>query len=634
MSWQIDRGIYDGVVRQSYERLLLAQPQLEFDGLWFKDQIYYIVCPELTPDTKSKEGMPLEIWFRMHQLMGPLTKIVSEAPAGAERIRSRTAEDLALLRDSSRTFPEIVLAINLALPREFPNFWLEDMGAGCSATFERALSDEEMSIFAAACRTAGSPRLGHTKVDPGADYRSEPFLHVYGPKIGDAGRDLYLTPSRRLSDKVPQKLRWLVEDDEDFWRDQRGRLLTTTTVEQPTEVLPQGWKVPGASCVVDPRAAPTNNIRNYLSIFRQVILVLPTVDLLEAKLQELRLSQRDLIDLVRLGRVSLLLPESIDRYPYAVLQPLAEEVPERLLASRRLAAATIVDTRSRFPLLYPPSGVEERYEILHGLAVVAAQMDNEEHRRFRAAAVRALAQSWERDSLAVHHSGAAVTAMLGMGAFCAELTRATLGEDRWFEFVTAAAGIEWAGALGASIAPVAATEPYTNVVASYYSRVRAEGVPSVQPEVHQVIKSVLVLNDDAPVVPFATAFAGADIDRFRDCVQSLARWNADPDQLEAATDRFNDNVRALERQPHKLAPMDILALAPTVAGIAGVVPGSMAIWITLGMWVMKNLMPFVGNSMAERSKVVGQIFDRTNALLTRSEPDAVLVARMRKQTKT
>jgi hypothetical protein len=292
-----------------------------------------------------------------------------------------------------------------------------------------------------------------------------------------------------------------------------------------------------------------------------------------------------------------------------------------------------VDTRRRFPLLYPPAGVEERHKILHGLTIVAAQLDDE-HRRFQTATVKALGKSWGMGELGVHHSGAAMTSMFGLGLFCSELMKATLEEDRWFEFVTAAAGIEWAGALGASIAPTATAEPYTNIVASYYSRVRADGVPSIQSEVHQIIQRVLVLNDDSPVVPFATAFSGADIDRFRDCVQDLARWNADVDQLETVVERFNDNVRALERKPHKLAPMDILAVAPTVASIAGVVPGTMAIWITLGMWVTKYLMPFVGNSLAERSKAISHIFDRTSGLLTRSDPNAVLVARLRKQAKT
>jgi hypothetical protein len=224
MSWQVDRQTWDGVVRQSYERLLLAQSQLEFDGLWFKDDRYYIVCPELTDDTESRDGMPLDTWFRMHEIIGPPTVIVRAHIADAERVCSRTAEDLALLRDSSRTFPEVVLAVNLALPREFPNFQLKDAGGTWSAVFERELSSDELSNFLEVCKSAGAPRLSNLEVNPEAGYRSEEFLHICGRKIGDAGTDLYLTPSRRMSTNVPQRLRWIVEDDEDFWRDWRERL--------------------------------------------------------------------------------------------------------------------------------------------------------------------------------------------------------------------------------------------------------------------------------------------------------------------------------------------------------------------------------------------------------------------------
>jgi hypothetical protein len=199
--------------------------------------------------------------------------------------------------------------------------------------------------------------------------------------------------------------------------------------------------------------------------------------------------------------------------------------------------------------------------------------------------------------------------------------------------VTAAAGVEWAGALGATVAPAADAEPYTDVVASYYSRVNGNGVPSIQPEVHRIIPRLLVLDDDAPVVPFATAFAGADIDRLRDCVGQMARWNADPDQLDVAVTRFNDSVRALERQRHKVTALDILAVAPTVASLTGIA-GSWATWLTLGLWVLKYLMPFAGSRMAEQSKIISRVFDRTNGVLTWSPPDAVLVARLRKQSKT
>lgn len=630
---RIDRTLSDGIVRQSYERFLLSQPQLEFGGLWFKDDVYYIVCRRSPTHEAGPDHGTIKDRFWMYEMMGsPPTEVVADVPVGADRVPCRSAEDLALLHGSSRTFPELVLALNLALPREFPNFRLEGSSLECTAILERELSDEESRAFIDACHAVGIKRIKQIRVDSDASRHSN-FIHVFGSKIGDAGDDLYLTPSRRLSPNVPQRLRWIVEDDEDFWRDRRKQLLATTEIEQPAEVLPTKWHVPEASCVLDPRAYPANNIRNYLSIFRQVLLVLPTVDQLDQKLNELRIGAKDLVELVRIGRVSLLLPESIDRYPYQILAPLAEDVPERLLASRRLAAATIVDTRKRLPFFYPASSVEERYQFLHELANTSLQAGDDELRRFRMALVKAVSDAWSMGELGVHHSGGAATSLLGIGQLCAGRVMAETGHDYWSEFVTAAAGVEWAGALGATIAPAPDAEPYTDLLAAYYSRVHAAGVPSIQPEVHRLVKRVLVLNDDAPVLQFATAFSGADIDRLRDCLQNMAKWNADQEELEIAVDGFNKSIMALERQQHKLAPMDILQLAPIVGGISGAIPGTISVWIGLGMWVAKNLVPFASNRLAAHSKTVSAIFDQVNGLLTRSPRDAVLVARMRKQAR-
>lgn len=92
MSCQIERAVYDGIVRQSHERLLLAQPQPNFDGLWFKNDSW-IARPEVPPDIKSKEEMRPLTGFQMQRPIGLSSVLVPMHSDGAERLLSRRAGD-------------------------------------------------------------------------------------------------------------------------------------------------------------------------------------------------------------------------------------------------------------------------------------------------------------------------------------------------------------------------------------------------------------------------------------------------------------------------------------------------------------------------------------------------------------
>lgn len=84
-------------VRHDYERLILSQPQIQFQGLWEKDQKYFILCPMLDSSTKTKEGDALIDWFNNScKVIGSPTQLVSFIPDDAIPVPIRTAEEVAL----------------------------------------------------------------------------------------------------------------------------------------------------------------------------------------------------------------------------------------------------------------------------------------------------------------------------------------------------------------------------------------------------------------------------------------------------------------------------------------------------------------------------------------------------------
>ena len=64
-------------------------------------------------------------------------------------------------------------------------------------------------------------------------------------------------------------------------------------------------------------------------------------------------------------------------------------------------------------------------------------------------------------------------------------------------------------------------EAASELVAAFYGGTSSESLPAVTPEVHRLIGDLLVIDDDSPVVDFARAFGGADIDRFRTACRGI-----------------------------------------------------------------------------------------------------------------
>lgn len=213
--------------------------------------------------------------------------------------------------------------------------------------------------------------------------------------------------------------------------------------------------------------------------------------------------------------------------------------------------------------------------------------------------------------------------------------------DLTLEFWSAGEGVEWASALGANLFPVA-TEGYSEEVASEMIAAllagRARGrVPTLGAEVHAVLDGILSLNNDIPVVPFASEFGSGDIQRLRGLVLRMAQWNQDPEYLRDAIERFNAEVRQVERRPELLRALKLEALLPAMATAALPATSPMMAAIKqygpLGVWMASAALLMVAEPLLPKSAALSSLLDFLNGVLARQSQEAVLVSRVKKQIK-
>ena len=226
---------------------------------------------------------------------------------------------------------------------------------------------------------------------------------------------------------------------------------------------------------------------------------------------------------------------------------------------------TICDNRRRIPLLYPPFGIDERAQILKTLVKESQRIEDIRISDFVLEMVRDLARIWSSAEAFVNFRGAMGTGAVGISSLAALLFKFSTGLDRMFEFMSTAPTVEWAGAVGANLIPIYTTDGYSdeatsNVLAGLYTGVPINWIPNYDSLVNRAAGNILSVGKDVPVVDFANAFRGGDIDRFRLLVKEMVKHNASQEEIDKAVLDFNKSVRAYEKRAERLNVWDIKGL--------------------------------------------------------------------------
>src|SRR5208282_1808697 len=88
------------------------------------------------------------------------------------------------------------------------------------------------------------------------------------------GGALELIASKRLPSGFGGAVKKALEEDEEFWVRERQTVLASD-VRKPAEFLPEAFCKNDSRCLVNAAVFPTKNLRTYLSLYRNVTIVMP-----------------------------------------------------------------------------------------------------------------------------------------------------------------------------------------------------------------------------------------------------------------------------------------------------------------------------------------------------------------------
>ena len=431
-----------------------------------------------------------------------------------------------------------------------------------------------------------------------------------------------LVTSKRLAASFGAAARVALEEDEDFWMRNRTKLFTGE-IGATDNLVPKAFKPDAGSCLVDASVFRPANLRTYLSLYNKILIVMPLDMAYANALEALRATEDEVVELASRGRVQFLMPQSIHRYPPRLVSRLTELDNKPVLLSRRLATLTVRDARRRIPLLYPPFGIADRRSMLEEFLAIANDAPTETAK----AVAFELGRIWCTAEEQIYFLGAMGTGLEGIGPLLAARIKAVTGSQVLLEMYRAAASVEWAAALGASVFPIQidtySDEAAVGICASIYSGVAIETAgPIGRSEI--VIESLLALDDDAPIIEVADVFSGHDTDRLRKLVYGAVRSSSTVEELQRLVNEINQRVKQFDRLVDHQTRADFLALAGALAGfIKGIPPLQ---YISLGTYILRQ----VFQNAQPNNTATKRVVDWLRAANAWTTSDVVLVSRLRR----
>lgn len=604
--------------RWSYERVQLLQPQIAVKGLWAYADWFYVVCSDLQPSTLALDGKPLEEWFNDDgKAIGSPTRLASTAPPGASLVPERTVEERLDLIGAPLTVRNIVSLLSLSIPNDFPPFDFKTQPPIATLYVPRALMPYEEAIF----RNALAPYLGLMKLEVLVDearfgqtpaFRWPSFLQG----------DIDLLPARRLPSSYSTRVKELIEADEDFWAVNRQHLLGA---DARHITLPGSFAVKTSRCLMDASAFVPRNLRTAIALYGQIQIAMPLASAYSSVLGGLQVNEAELVALVERGRVVFLLPQSIDRYPASLVQKLADIKGDAMMMSRSLAAYTVQERSRRIPLLHAPLSAGDRHRILAALVAVS----DPKYRSLSRALASEFGRIWTTSEDTLTFRGALGLPSNGIGQILATMIECLTGKDLRLELWSAAFGVEWASALGATLIPhdseAYSEQTLAEILAAAYSGVENRPVPTRLGDVEIAVRGILSVNSDAPVLDVAQAFTGDDVDRMRKLAYSVADQKSE--SISEAVEAFNKKVSHYEKDMSRLARFDLLSLVGAIAALPVAAQYPVAAGcIPLGAWITKYLLQNADVTL----DFGGQLAERLRAVNSFTSRDVVMVSRLRK----
>jgi hypothetical protein len=423
------------------------------------------------------------------------------------------------------------------------------------------------------------------------------------------GHALEIISAREMS-QFPSSIRRLVEKDEDEWRLQIDSWCTDHAAGESENISD------AASCLFFPDSGAELKLSELLTIYDEIKLVPPQNDL--DWLKHNQLSKDELKELIKLGRVQLIFPASIEKF--STLFDVIEAYPDAVVLSRALAGKVVTSGQKKDPLLYGPFTNFQRAELLSALSASSDQ--------FSQALVATYGRHFEGQKPALLSWGAMAYLGYGFGAHLGELLYTLSGRDSRIELSAAGAGVEWALGLNSAFIPRSYTGGYDEthnslLVASYLSKTTVLPADPVSNRLHTIADGLLSLAG-VPPIELAKNFDGRSARQFRRLARQLMIGTADVAYLKEVIAVLNEDLLKFENRTSFLSKLKIDTVAASILAkplndaMDSVVPfGSIAT-----AWLYEQL-----KMRLPHSEILDELKQTIVGMVTASSHDVVILSR-------
>ncbi|WP_139834882.1 hypothetical protein [Pseudomonas sp. B15(2017)] len=593
-----------GYAQESYERLILQKHTIFFDGLWEFEGRYYVLIGERSKDMPDQEFAGLVSWFdESCRIIGTPVKIVKKLPDGSVSVPERTVSQLSQHHGVPFTAPEFNGLLKTILSKGFPRFGVCCENGGVKFVVESALTSDQLAEVDIALANLG------------LDVEAEVVVDAIS--CNEEAVDVAFAKGTKKA--PPEIVRLAFEEDEDFWVDNKFSLFAEGNIDRHY-FLSSSPSAEESCCLVNCTAVVPGNLRGYLTLYKMVWIVMPLAELSEAAFKGFNASENELLELAARGRIGFVLPGGLPFYPVGFLAELLAVAPRSIIFSKRLAAASVAESRRRNPLIFPSLNNVERRTVLDLLSTSEFGGTNELAQMF----VQHFSEVWP--SLEYSFSELGAMAMMRNG-----LSKVATGVAEKYHAVKlppvmqmSMASVEWAAALGAVYSPIKSPGfdegPLAEFCGSIITGVKQDSIVKPVGDMGTLVEGLLCLDNNAPILEVSDVFDGSDMPALQRLVQEKLVSGMDVSEYIAA---LNDKVKRFERNQEKVRRLDLVGMAGGFAAVASA--SGIASYVPITAWILQKVF------MQSDSFVHGPVLDWIRAKAYMTTQDVVLVSRLRKK---
>lgn len=607
---------HDHLIFATYERFLLTQYNVETLGLYYSLPYYLIHCPEVNENTPSISGGTVYKWLDNHKMMSQWIRIADKLPQDAIKVEIPIEEGMPVARGSLITQPDVNYEVDLLIPKIFPDYEFTAHTPVVRVNFLEPVSNE------------GKKELERIFKENNFPY---PILFTDIPTIKPieaiTDKQFKTTTTFRRSKELlsGRQLSEAVEKDEDEWLIRRNDILHIGITQ---DLRPASYQSIKSRGMVNASLALPENMRNYLCLFEEVTLVPPQKDRMEECLKALGITKTELLDLVELGKVHLLITNSVESYDTALLEDAIERKASHVHLTRSINTFTIQEMKRRNPLFFPAFPTHDKQILLRAVDKSLDFLQPVEYALARGV-IAEIGHNWRTIPGVANDMNINFLSQFGIVNILNAIIKYHRKQDLKIELMAAAPMVELAAATNSVLMPCTEPgfnlSPFCQIIANFYSGIPGNSVVIPKPDyTNFAVEQILTISEHVPIVELAKTFHGAEVNRFRKLVLDMSSSSSSPEELEDTLEAFNYFVRQYEKDASKFSSWNIRGFLLNQLGKATGLP--------YGNWILKQLSNIVlkhGN----RSEALGQILDSLTGALVGAYPNAILVSGMRDKIK-